>query len=65
VYLKKTTSEELSTAKKDALNTVITKLKKTEPGIDDLLKMTIKNNIQRLIDNGSYRRKTTQSTTSN
>lgn len=50
--------EDLSTNKKDALNAIITNLKKTAPGIEAELKTTISNNIQRLIKTNSNRRKT-------
>lgn len=51
---------DLSTHKKDNLNAVIINLKKTSPGIDTELKQTISNNIKRLINISSYRRKKTQ-----
>jgi ribosomal protein S13 len=44
--------------KKDAINAYITKLKKTEPGIDETLKQTQATNIERLIACATYRRKT-------
>ncbi len=51
--------EDLSTHKKDALNAILTGLKKSNPGTEETLKKNIQLNIERLINNQSYRRKTT------
>lgn len=51
--------EEVSTNKKDALNAILTGLKKANPGIEDTLKKNAQLNIERLINNQSYRRKKT------
>lgn len=53
-----TKQTELSTNKKDALNAIITNLKKNAPGIELELKLFNNNNILRLININSYRRKT-------
>ena len=49
----------LPSNKKDALNAILTKLKKTLPGLDTELKQNITTNITRLININTYRRKTT------
>ena len=51
----KTYAQDLPAHKKDALNATIASLRKTKPGIDNELKLTIHDNIKRLIDMNSYR----------
>lgn len=48
---------DISTNKKDALNAIITNLKKNAPGIELELKINNMNNITRLISTNSYRGK--------
>lgn len=52
---KNTNMSDIPTNKKDALNAIITNLKKTIPGIDTELKINVLNNINRLIKINCYR----------